>query len=652
MAVPRRQNTAYPKAFGYDGAVGDIYVRLAAAPDRQLTYVTAPSEQRGLQTQENPEDFGRAVGQSFSRSAFYNGEGLDRAHRRDGTDRDWARYWDSYNIDTSPPTPGQAANIKLLHDTERVQEPDATGPQYLEVIDDEVFYSDGQDVVRVNTPTGTPGLTEEAPEAGGTPSTVEGLAVWEGELYAALGAEGVHTRSAAGTWSAFNALNPTTGLWAFKGRLLAESDDGLYEMPDGTTPTSSLVGWATGKGSCTSVTDAGPVLLAACSDGYIYSIGENDAGSALEVKGQTFIEGEIPVAVGVGAGQVFYTTRKLNSAGGYISRLYRAEVANVNSLFTLVNAQFLREWGDDTVTYDPTPHKIVATRDSVYMCSRDGDNVYAWRYFLATGGMSRWFTFSLTSPAAADGTTHGIGVVGDRLFVTITNHGFYRELTTYASEGWLVTPLIDFFIAEPKTWAEAGLDVTHANGTVNLYYSIDPDSINQPTGTGIWRPVAVNQSDGANTYAIASTESRFLAGKVVLASDITQTSTPLVRSLSFIAYGPNVGAVLDLPVNVSDQIERPGRKPLRIEGRGEAVFQALRELEGDSVLVELFRPELRLQGVVEQVAVPVDGITSRGSPTTYAIVRVRGRPVSATSTLLVDGEVLGIGKLGVTPMGA
>ncbi|NIP36368.1 MAG: hypothetical protein GWN12_15810, partial [Thermoplasmata archaeon] len=80
-----------------------------------------------------------------------------------------------------------------------------------------------------------------------------------------------------------------------------------------------------------------------------------------------------------------------------------------------------------------------------------------------------------------------------------------------------------------------------------------------------------------------------------------------MRSLSFIAYGPNVGAVLDLPVNVSDQIERPGRKPLRIEGRGEAVFQALRELEGDSVLVELFRPELRLQGVVEQVAVPVDG---------------------------------------------
>ena len=40
---------------------------------------------------------------------------------------------------------------------------------------------------------------------------------------------------------------------------------------------------------------------------------------------------------------------------------------------------------------------------------------------------------------------------------------------------------------------------------------------------------------------------------------------------------------LSLPVNISDQIERPFRKAIRVQGQGDLVYQALRNKEGKNV---------------------------------------------------------------------
>ena len=115
--------------------------------------------------------------------------------------------------------------------------------------------------------------------------------------------------------------------------------------------------------SWTDVTDGGAVVLACADDGYIYSLA--DESSTLTIKGQTFVEGEVPNAIDAAQGFIFYGTYQ-NTASGKIGRLYRAEITNANSLYVLINAQLIKQWGDGASTLDQAPYRIISTRDSIY----------------------------------------------------------------------------------------------------------------------------------------------------------------------------------------------------------------------------------------------------------------------------------------------
>ena len=106
--------------------------------------------------------------------------------------------------------------------------------------------------------------------------------------------------------------------------------------------------------------------------------------------------------------------------------------------------------------------------------------------------------------------------------------------------------------------------------------------------------------------------------------------------------------VVDMPINISDQVERPFRKAIRINGQGDLVYQALRNKEGKNVQLEIFRPDTLLRGIIENVSSPIEEISPRGSVTMYCLVRFRGSKVVQTSTSGVGLgiELLGVGRLG------
>ena len=101
-------------------------------------------------------------------------------------------------------------------------------------------------------------------------------------------------------------------------------------------------------------------------------------------------------------------------------------------------------------------------------------------------------------------------------------------------------------------------------------------------------------------------------------------STPKVKSIQFRALARPELVVAQIPVNISDRVERPGRKPIKVKGLGDALYNSLRSKEGDSVTLEIFEPSEIIKGVVEQISYPIQSNEVLGSDTMYAIITVRG----------------------------
>ena len=133
--------------------------------------------------------------------------------------------------------------------------------------------------------------------------------------------------------------------------------------------------------------------------------------------------------------------------------MYVAEITNANSLYVLVNAQLIKQWGDGTTTLNQAPYKIISTRDSIYTGIVDSaSKTNLWRYYLPTGGIARDVEF------AESGIVEGLAVFSDRIFATVSGGGLYRESTDYVTTGYIITPLADFFTSEKKQWVGAKLN--------------------------------------------------------------------------------------------------------------------------------------------------------------------------------------------------
>ncbi|MFQ5524593.1 MAG: hypothetical protein ACE5F5_13645, partial [Acidimicrobiia bacterium] len=535
MPLPTKANVSRPEAWGYDALIefgptdaDSLYLRVAAGPGRQARFDTVDPQQKGPSTSATPEDMRPESGEIFSRSNFSGGEGLDRAHRRDSTERDWTRFWDSRNIDITPARAGQAEEIKLLHSTSLLRAVDVAGIQRSALVRlGGALYgviSDDTQVDRTADPTATtPTWTVEDPHAGQPVEPIRDLASLGDELYAAFDTSGIHKRDAAGTWTHWSDQDAHR-IWGVKGRILSAKGTTLYEA--GATTTSTLLHTLASGETWNDVVDAGGAILAAASDGYIYAFVETDG--VLSLKGQTRTEGEVPTALGYAQGLVFIGTSEDTTAGGKIGRLWRALLIGLR----LREAQVLRQWGDGTETRDRSPKRIISTREAIWTALiEDGTETHLWRYHLETGGLVRDLILGASSVA------EGLAVFDDRLFVNLTSSGLYREDTTYASSGYLIGPLADFYNAAPKAWMGARLQTgsVPSGAQVVLAYSTDPAAIEDSTHSS-WTNIitATNASPGDSTETpISDVQSRYLAGKLTLTPDGTNANTPSALAYAF-----------------------------------------------------------------------------------------------------------------------
>ncbi len=635
--LPSPANTNAPESQGFEANLDDLFLRFAVGPGRQLNINTAPLQAQAIQTSETPEDFQQEFGQIFSRTDFAGGSGLDKAHRRNAGENDFQRFWDSKGIDVfSGKQVGQEYKVSLLHDTSELSSSTNTN-LYMEEMSGSIFFADSDVLKRIDTPTATSitVVSETAPSAG---NAITGLAVLGTQLY--IVANGViYKRTGASTYTTHNSHKTFSKIWSMKGRIVASDTAGdLYQVTDSSNPTTMKT-LPTGT-EWTDLTDGGAVVLGAASDGYIYSF--TDESSSLTLKGQTFIEGEVPNAIDAAQGFIFYGTYQ-NTASGKIGRLYRAEITNANNLYVLVNAQLIKQWGSGSNTLNQAPYKIISTRDSIYVGIVDSaSKTNLWRYYLPTGGIARDLEF------AESGVVQSISVFADRLFATVSGGGLYRESTNYVSTGYVITPLADFFTSEKKQWVGAKLNTNVvSSGSVKLFSSTIAADINSPTAATWSEQVSIFSGTGGDEEVMTLVDGRWIAGKIELNTDDV-TQSPELLSFAIRGFQLVNDLVVDMPINISDQVERPNRKRLKINGQGDLVYQALRNKEGKNVQLEIFRPDTLLRGIIENVSSPIEEISPRGSVTMFCLVRFRGSKVVQTSTSGVGLgiELLGVGRLG------
>ena len=263
--LPSPSNTSEPQSLGFEANLDDLFLRFAVGPGRQMNINTAPLQAQAIQTSETPEDFQQEFGQIYSRTDFSGGSGLDKAHKRNAGENDFAKFWDSSGIDVfSDKAVGQEYKVSLLHATEEVLTSSETN-LYMQELSGVIYYADGAVLKKIATPLTSAVTTDGTPSGG---NDITGMAVLGTKLY--LVANGaIYVRNSAGSFSSYNADNTYDKIWSIKGRIVASSTAGvLYDVSGGT---DSVMKTLPSGSTWTDMCDAGAVAMATADDGYICS---------------------------------------------------------------------------------------------------------------------------------------------------------------------------------------------------------------------------------------------------------------------------------------------------------------------------------------------------------------------------------------------
>ena len=662
--VASTSNVRNPKRFGYDIRLDNIYLRTAVGPGREMTIQSSDVQQgQQVNVKQNPEDFTSNLGRIYSRNNFSAGQGLDTAHRADGKPDDVNRFWDSKGIDVFHGDDETAYHIHLLYTTDQAKDVDEgttdtailsgsnTNNYMTQTTNGNIYVTDGTTVHEYDATAGTWSSIDSA--TNGAVYNFTGAAAFGNTVYfttsdsTSSNSELIHYEPGGHGWSthntAFNTLGGLTGVWFVKNTLFVTGNDGTAEYVwEGDAFADS---WASAFATAdaiievepthqiTGIVDGGAVVLAASTDGNVYSF--KLSSGVFVNQGQTKIPFEQIHSIAAAEGIIFFGTKENTKDVG---RLYRADLVNADDLYVLANRQLIKEFVVSGI--DTTPHAMFVSRDSVYMGVKENENeVNLWRYYLPTGGLAR--DLQTTGNSYVSGITQSNG----KFIIVVEGSDIYKETSTYEDEGYLITSAADFFTAESKQFvgAEVSTFEMPSNTDVELRYSNTfeaLDDINDSTYL-----LALKQTTGVgDEEKQISSVARYIIGKVILRSS-DGINTPKVKSIQFRALARPELVVVQIPVNISDRVERPGRKPILVKGLGDTLYQELRQLEGDAVTLEIFEPNEIIRGVVERISYPIQSNEVIGSDTHYAIITVRGtrQPiVEAVSSI----NVLGVGTLG------
>tara|TARA_B100000282_G_scaffold284542_1_gene249193 strand:- start:27 stop:1991 length:1965 start_codon:yes stop_codon:yes gene_type:complete len=646
-------NISNPKRYGYDVRIDDILLRSAVGPGREMQIQSSDVQEGQINVKQNPEDFTSNLGRIYSRNNFTGGQGLDTAHRANGSPKDTTRFFDSKGVDVFHGDDETSYHVHLLHTTAEELSFSNSNNYLAQTTNGDMYVTDGTTIYKStddgdNWSAVTTGLTINHNFTGAAAvgdqvyfTTANGTAASELILYN------------GSSWSELShdqTSNGLTGVWFAKGQLFISGDDGtigyLWAVsPLGKTWTSSDLAEASAivtfedSYTVSQVVDAGAVVLAATTSGDIFSI--KDISGTMTLKGQTNIPFEEVHSIAAAEGIVFFGTKE---KARNVGRFYRADLTVADDLYVLANRQLIKEWVISGV--DTTPKHMFVSRDSIYCGIKEsGSESYLWRYYLPTAGFAR----DLEMGEA--GFILGITQADGQFIISVGGGGVYKETTTHEAEGYILLSAADFFTAESKQFVGAEISTFSLplSTSVQLFYSTKFEALDNPNDGSFIE--ALDQATGTgDTEKQIAEISRYIVGKLVLKSE-NGTNTPKVKSVQFRALARPELVVAQVPINISDRVERPGRKPVKVKGLGDALYSALRSKEGDSVTLELFDPAEIIKGVVERISYPINSNVERGSVTQYAIITVRGTR-QPTLTDVTDADVFGINALGIMRFGA
>ena len=621
-----------PKRKGYDFRIDNQLYRSAVAPNREMTIQSSDVNEQGVNVRQNPEDFTSNLGRIYSRNDFSGGSNLDNAHRANGTPQDTTRFWDSQGVDVFNSDLGKGYNVQLLHTTEKEQALASTdNDNHMAVVGTKLYVSDDA-TLYVSTDGGNNWSPQSLNLTAGY--HIKGLAVHGTDLYitANNGSAGeIEKLPDGGSSSQLLSAAVYDKIFAVKNKFLVTIGNAIHQYDGASTVGSAIVTLPTGQ-TFTDVTDAGAVLLATATDGKIYSI--KDISGTFTLKGETEIAGEQPTCVVQSQGIVFYGTKDVQITGSkVIGRLYRADLVVADDLYVLANNRLIKQWDVDGI--DNSPNALFTTRDSVYTGIKEtGSTSFLWRYYLPTAGIARYYK------ASAGGTVHNIEIVDEKFLFTVSGDGVYQQTSNFETEGFLIAPPADFFTAENKQFVEASVEVEElASGeSVELHLSNKYEAIND-SNDSTW-DLEVNATSGVGEQSVQlSRVARYIAVKAVLKS-ANQTTSPKFKAFQVRALARPELVVVQIPVNISDRVERPYRKPVLVKNLGETIYQSLKDKEGAAVTLELYDPAEIIRGVVENITYPIISNPNIGSVTQYAILTVRGTR-QQTFSQITSGDILG-----------
>ena len=651
--MPRIANTSNisnPKRYGYDIKLDDIFLRSAVGPERQMV-IQSSDVRAGQQVnvKQNPEDFTSNLGRIYSRNNFSAGQGLDTAHRVNGKPDDVNRFWDSKGVDVFHGDDETSYHIHLLFTTTGQSLSFSNTNNYLaQTTNGDIYVTDGTTIHKYN---GTSWSTIAAGTNGAT-HNFTGIVAFGNGLYAttANGTSGSQLIKFDGSsWSvettAQSSSGGLTGIWFVKNRLWISGNDGTAEYIWEVSPFNKS--WSSSDlqdadsiieveptHEISGVIDGGAAVLAASTDGNIYSF-KLSSGTFVN-QGQTKIPFEEVHSIAASEGIIFFGTKEVARDVG---RLYKAELVALDNLYVLANRQLIKEWVVDSV--DTTPHAMFVSRDSVYMGVKEATNeVNLWRYYLPTGGLAR--DLQTTGNSYVQGITQSNG----KFMIVVSGSDVYKETSTYETTGYLILSAADFFTAESKQFvgAEISTFTLPTDTSVELEFSTKFEALDNPSDSSFVNALTQTGGTGDQEKQISEV-SRYIIGKVILNRTGANNATPQVKSVQFRALARPELVVVQVPINISDRVERPFRKPVTVKGLGEELYSELRNKEGNSVTLEIFDPSEIIRGVVESISYPVIQDVDKGSDTQYAVLTVRG-----TRQTILD-DVTSIHVTGIAPYG-
>ena len=651
--VASRVNINKPKSYGYDIRLDENFYRSAVGPERQMIVQSSDvSQGQQVNVKQNPEDFTSNLGRIYSRNNFSAGQGLDTAHRANGKPDDINRFWDSKGIDVFHGDDETSYQIHLLFTTTAQSLSFSGTNNYVtQTTNGDVYVTDTTNIHKYN---GSSWSTIAAGTSGAS-HNFTGIAAFGNGFYATTAnSDNTASQLIKFDGSSYSTLTTAqsssgglTGVYYVKNRLFITGNDGTAEYIWEKSPFDA---WNTANladadsiveveptHSFTGVVDGGAVVLAASTDGTIYSL--KLSSGVFVNQGQTKIPFEEVHSIAATEGIIFIGTKEISRDVG---RFYKLDLVTADNLYVLANRQLIKEWVISGI--NTTPKAMFVSRDSVYLGVKEATNeVNLWRYYLPTGGLARDLQTN------GNGFVEGIVQSNGKFIIAVTGSDAYKETSTFESTGYLIASAADFFTAESKQFvgAEISTFALEDGTSVNLDFSTKFEALDNPDDASFTNALTQVIGTGDIEKQISQI-SRYIIPKIILNSD--GTNTPKVKSIQFRALARPELVVAQIPINISDRVERPGRKPVKVKGLGDVLYSNLKSKEGTSTTLEIFELNETIRGVVEKVTYPIIGKDNIGSDTSFAVITVRGTRQTVTGDVS-SLDTLGMQSLGIIKFG-